>query len=365
MTALSAEQGADVAPTPHVLAHRRRRWPQAFGLMALALLLLFGLSLMLGSVSIPADEVVRALLGGETTRTAWATIVLDYRLPKAVTALLAGGALAGAGLLLQTLFRNPLADAYVLGISSGASLGVALVVMTTGVASTGLLSALGLAGDMAVIAAAALGAGVVTLIILALARRVSNAAVLLICGLMFGYATSALVSIVAHFSIPERLQAFVNWTYGTFGDVSASQLPLFAGGIVLGLSLTAGAVRPLNALLLGEDYARSLGVNLRSARVLLLASAALLAGVVTAFCGPIAFLGIAVPHFARGLLRTSNHAVLLPAVLLLGGALALAADLIAQAPGLQIVLPLNAVLALFGAPVVIWVVLRQPGWRHA
>lgn len=346
------------------VARHSRRWWRAFALLVFALAALFALSLLLGSVSIPAGEVLRALAGGETTRASWATIVLDYRLPKAITAVLAGAALAGAGLLLQTLFRNPLADAYVLGISSGASLGVALVVMSAGVASTGLLSALGLAGDVAVIAAAALGAGVVTLIILAVARRVSNAAVLLICGLMFGYATSALVSIVAHFSIPERLQAFVNWTYGTFGDVSGGQLPLFAGVIVLGVALAFGAVRPLNALLLGEDYARSLGIHLRSARLLLLASAALLAGAVTAFCGPIAFLGIAVPHFARGLLRTSNHALLLPAALLLGGALALAADLIAQAPGAQIVLPLNAVLALSGAPVVIWVVLRQPAWRH-
>lgn len=348
----------------------RRVTSRRVGRLRWVLLLLAGLlcaaflvSLFVGSVSIPPQQVMTALFGGETTRASWATIVQDYRLPKALTALLAGAGLAVAGLLMQTLFRNPLADTYVLGIGSGASLGVALVVLTAGVGTTTLMGALGLAGDAAIIVAATLGAGAALAVVLLVARRVQSAPTLLIIGLMFGYMTSAVVSILAHFTIPNRLQAYTNWTQGTFGDVTWSQMGLFAAAILFGLGMSFISGKPLNALLMGEDFARTLGVNVRRARWVILIAAAILAGTATAFCGPIAFLGIAVPQICRALLRISDHRWLLPASALCGAALALAADVIAQAPGSQTILPLNAVMALFGAPIVIWVILQRSNLR--
>ncbi|KXK13831.1 MAG: transport system permease [Chloroflexi bacterium OLB15] len=370
MTTLSAEQRAEKSHVAAVGAREAKlrfshRWRWVFIALLLLVTAALALSLFVGSVTIPAQEVLTALLGGETSRAGWTKIVQDYRVPKALTALLSGAALATAGLLMQTLFRNPLADAYVLGISSGASLGVALVVLSVGVGTTTLLGAMGIAGDLAVVVAATLGSTAVLLIVLLLARRVQNVTTLLILGLMFGYITSALVSLLAHFAAPAQLRSFNNWSQGTFGDVTHAQLPIFACVILFGLLISAITAKPLNAMLLGEDYAASLGVNLRRVRYLTILSTALLAGVVTAFCGPIAFLGIAVPHLCRLALRTSSHNVLIPASILLGASIALIADLIAHMPDAQIVLPLNAVLALFGAPVVIWVILRQPGLRGA
>ncbi|MBE2184984.1 MAG: iron ABC transporter permease [Anaerolineae bacterium] len=367
MTTLSAEQRVEKNQSAFIPAIKSKqhshRWRWVFLVLLLLVAGALAFSLFAGSVYIPPQEVLTALLGGETSRAGWTTIVQDYRLPKALTALLAGAALATAGLLMQTLFRNPLADAYVLGISSGASLGVALVVLSVGAGTATLLGNMGIAGDFAVVAAAAIGAFTVLLIVLLLARRVHSATTLLILGLMFGYITSALVSLLAHFAAPEQLRSFNNWSQGTFGDVTRVQLPIFAIIILLGLAVSVVTAKPLNAMLLGEDYAASLGVNLRRMRYLTIISTALLAGTVTAFCGPIAFLGIAVPHLCRVALRTSSHNVLIPAVILLGAAISLTADLIAHMPGAQIVLPLNAVMALFGAPVVIWVILRQPGLR--
>ncbi len=367
MATISAEQrttrSQTVVVTAHKCATRSRRWRWVFLALTLLVIAALSLSLFVGSVSIPPQEVLTALLGGETSRAGWTTIVQDYRLPKAITALLAGAALATAGLLMQTLFRNPLADAYVLGISSGASLGVALVVLTVGVGTTTLLGAMGFAGDIAVVVAASAGSILVLLVVLLVARRVQSATTLLILGLMFGYLTSALVSMLAHFAAPEQLRSFNNWSQGTFGDVTRAQLPLFTGVILLGLVVSVLAAKPLNAMLLGEDYAASLGVNLRRVRYLTIISTALLAGTVTAFCGPIAFLGIAIPHLCRIALRTSSHNILIPASIMLGAAIAMIADVIAQMPGAQIILPLIAVMALFGAPVVIWVILRQPGIR--
>lgn len=366
MTTLSAEQRTERNQTTGITARQSRSHRWRWVLLALSLLALgaLALSLFVGSVTIPAHEVLTALLGGETSRNGWTTIVQDYRVPKALTALLAGAALATAGLLMQTMFRNPLADAYVLGISSGASLGVALVVLTVGVGTTTLLGAMGIAGDFAVVVAAAVGSTCVLLLVLVVARRVQSATTLLILGLMFGYITSALVSLLAHFAAPDQLRSFNNWSQGTFGDVTRTQLPIFALVILFGLLIAVISAKPLNAMLLGEDYAASLGVNLRRARYLIIVSTALLAGTVTAFCGPIAFLGIAVPHLCRVALRTSSHNVLIPASVLLGAAIALLADVIAHVPGGQVVLPLNAVLALFGGPVVIWMILRRPGLRN-
>ncbi|MDJ0754270.1 MAG: iron ABC transporter permease [Ardenticatenaceae bacterium] len=330
--------------------------------LACALVLTFGVSLMFGSVRIPLVDLLKILVGEEPARATWTTIVFQFRLPKATTAVLAGSALALSGLQMQTLFRNPLAGPFVLGISSGASLGVAIVVLSVGTAVTGLLSALGLLGNFGVIIAASLGSGLVLFSVMAVAHRVNNMT-LLILGLLFGYATSALVSILLYFSISERIQAYIAWTFGSFGGVTWDQLQVLIPAVLIGLAIAWRSTKALNALLLGEQYARSLGLTVRSARIWILLSASLLAGAITAFCGPIAFVGVAVPHLCRSLFNTSDHRVLVPAVVFTGGIAALVTDLIAQMPGSQTVLPLNAVTALFGAPIVAWVILRRRNLR--
>jgi iron complex transport system permease protein len=326
--------------------------------------LAFLISLFVGSVSIPVQDVLSALSGGETARATWSTIVVDYRLPKALTALLAGAALSVSGLSMQTLFRNPLADPYVFGISAGASLGAALVLLAAGGVGVALMSGLGLLGDAAVIVAAASGAAAVMGIVLLASRWVRGTVTLLIVGIMVGYVAGALVSILAHAAVPERLQAFINWTAGSFTAVSWGQMGVYAAVLAAGFVLMALVTKPLNALLLGDTYAISMGVSLRRARLGIIAATALLAGGVTAFCGPIAFLGLAAPHLSRAFLRTSDHRLLLPASALVGGTLALFADVVAQSPGTTAILPLNAVLALIGAPVAIWVIVRRGALRE-
>lgn len=319
----------------------------------------FLLSLALGSVRIPFDQVIIVLLGGEVERASWANIVLKVRLPKATTAALAGAALGVSGLLMQTFFRNPLADPSVLGVNAGASLGVALVVLSAGTVGGTLLAGFGLAGDLLLVGAAALGAGVAMLLALLVASRVQSRMTLLILGLMISYLVSAVVSLLLYFTIPERIQAYISWTFGTFGGVTWEQMPILAGSVLVGLVIALGTAKSLNALLLGEGYARSLGVNLRALRVAIISATAVLAGAVTAFCGPIGFIGIAAPHLCRSLLGTSDHRMLAPGTILMGGILALAAALIAEVPGHNLILPLNAVTAIIGAPVVIAVILRR------
>ena len=331
--------------------------------LTLGLLVIFLASLSLGSVNIPLSDIVAVLLGGEATKSTWTTIVLKFRLPKAITGALAGAALAVSGLQMQTLFRNPLAGPFVLGINSGASLGVALVVLSVGTTGATLLAGLGVLGDFGLVAAASLGAAAVLGLVLLVSRRVQNSMTLLILGLMFGYATSAMVSLLLYFSIAEQIQAYINWTFGTFGSVTWPQMQVMAPAILVGLVVAYFSIKSLNALLLGEAYARSLGLTVKTARLWTIASASILAGTVTAFCGPIAFLGIAVPHLCRSLFGTSDHRVLLPAVTILGATLALVADLVAQLPGSQLTLPLNAVTALIGAPVVTWIILRRRNLR--
>lgn len=355
--------------TPSTMADQP--WPR-LGLRRLSLAALIGLlatlfllSLAVGSVQIPLDNVLRILVGGAPDRATWADIVLKFRLPKALTAALSGAALAISGLQMQTLFRNPLADPYTLGVSSGASLGVALVVLGIGATGSLLVTGLGLLGDLGLAAAAGLGAAFTLLAILVVARRVQNTITLLILGLMFGYLTSALVSLLIYFSLPERIQSFVLWSAGSFSGVTWSQMRIFAPTLVIGLTIGALMSKTLNALLLGETYARTLGLNVRRAQVWLIVSASLLAGAVTAFCGPVGFLGVAVPHLCRSLFNTADHRVLIPTSMLLGGCLALVADLIAQMPGSQYVLPLNVITALFGVPVVVWVILRQRQMKAA
>ncbi len=333
------------------------------GLSAL-LVICFLLSLTFGAVHIPVQEVLRILSGQEAARPAWGIILLDFRLPKALTAVLAGCALSVSGLQMQTLFRNSLADPYILGVSSGASLGVALLLLNVGTSGSFLLAGLDLSGDLSVAAAASIGAALSLGVILSVARRGRSVLQLLILGIMFSYITGALVSLLFYFSIPERVQAYLAWSFGSFGGVTWSEMKVMAPVLLTGLAAAFALAKPLDAFLLGETYARSMGLHTRRARLWILFSTSLLAGVVTAFCGPVAFLGLAVPHLCRGILRTSNHRRLIPAVCVLGAILALLADWVSQLPG-SAVLPLNAVTALLGAPVVIWVLLRQHQWKGA
>jgi iron complex transport system permease protein len=323
------------------------------------LVVMFLFSLAVGSVSIPFDQIVTVLFGGQAERTSWTNIVLKFRLPKTTTAMLAGAALGVSGLMMQTFFRNPLAGPFVLGISSGASLGVALVVLSVGTIGGSLLAGFGLTGDMLLASAAALGAGVTMFAVLLVAGRVQSSMTLLILGLMMGYLVSAAVSLLLYFAIPERIQAYISWTFGSFGGVTWDQMPILAGGVSVGLVIALGLTKSLNALLLGEGYARSLGMNIGLTRIAIVSATAMLAGTVTAFCGPIGFIGIAVPHLCRSLFNTSDHRVLVPGTILMGAMVALVAALIAEVPGGNLILPLNAVTALIGAPVVIAVILRR------
>ena len=251
-----------------------------------------------------------------------------------------------------------------LGVSSGASLGVALVVLLTGATGSALLAGLGLAGDLLLTTAAGIGAAATMCLVLLVAMRVHESVTLLVLGLMFGYLVAAMVSLLLYFALPERIQAYIRWTFGSFSGVTSSQLPVLGIFVLAGLLLSAGQVKSLNALLLGEEYARSLGVNLMRTRIGIVLATALLVSAVTAFCGPIAFIGIAVPHLCRGLLASADHRLLLPGVCLAGACVALCAALIAELPGNNLALPLNVVTALMGAPVVMLVILRQARGRR-
>lgn len=320
---------------------------------------IFCLSLSLGSVEIPLGDVLSILWGGEPERKAWKTIVLNFRMPKSLTAMLAGAALAISGLQMQTLFRNPLAGPFVLGISSGASLGVALVVLGGAVLQIDLLARFGLIGKFSLVLAAVVGAVFVLGIVLFVARKVQSSASLLIIGLMFGYLTGAIVQILLYFSNAEEIQSYLTWTFGSFRGVSWNELLVFAPITLFGVLTAFSLMKPLNALLLGENYAKSMGLQVGRARLGIIMSTAILAGSVTAFCGPIGFLGIAVPHLCRNIFKTSNHRVLIPGCILTGASIALISELIAQMPGVQSTLPLNSVTSLFGAPIVIWIILRR------
>lgn len=343
-----------VAPIP---APRPSHYLGLWGLLGL-LLFAFLVSLALGSVTIPLSEVVTILLGGEPSRAPWRDIVLNFRLPRALTAMAAGSALAVSGLQLQALFRNPLAGPSILGINAGASLGAALVVLTGGL--TGW-AAVGWLGQCSLVGAASLGAAAAMVLVMGVAHRVRNSLALLIFGLMLGYVTTALVTILLHFSSIDQTLAYLSWTFGSFAGVTWGQIPVLVTIILGGLGLAYLTGKPLNLLLLGEEQALSLGLSLKLTRLYLILSSSLLAGTVTAFCGPIAFLGVAVPHLGRSLFRTLDHRVLIPASILIGALLALVADGIAQLPGSQVVLPLNAVTALIGAPVLIGLMLKRQG----
>ena len=328
--------------------------------LAVILIFLLGLNLSMGSVPIPLDQVLIILSGGESERDTWTQIILRFRLPRAITAAMAGAALSVSGLQMQTLFANPLAGPFILGINAGASLGVALMVLgveVTGVAA--IVESLGIVGDIGIVTAACSGSLVTLLLVLGVAQRVRSSLTLLLLGLMLGYVTNALVTILLQFSLTEQIQAYLNWTFGSFSAVTQHQLRLLVPLAGLGLAVAYGSGKVMNLLLLGETQARSLGLAIQTTRFCLIGSSALLSGLVTAFCGPIAFIGVAVPHLSRYLFKTVDHFVLLPGTTLLGSSIALLADLIAQLPGRESVLPLNAVMALIGAPIVIMVILQR------
>lgn len=320
----------------------------------------FVASLALGSTAIPVGRVLAILSGATGEPDATVMIVESIRLPRSITALLAGAALGIAGLQMQTLFRNPLADPFALGISSGASLGVAMVVLGTGYGAAAAFGAsAGLRGDALITAAATVGASVVLGLVLAVSSRIANPTTVLVLGLMFGYAASAIVTVMVGASAPERLMQWAQWGFGSFAGVTWDRLRLFGPLTATGVLIAATTTKQLNALLLGENYARSMGVAVRRARLLTIFGASVLGAVVTAFCGPIAFLGIAVPHLCRGLLGTADHRVLVPAVILLGSTVALVSQIVSLWPGTSGVLPLNAVTSLIGAPVVVAILLRN------
>ena len=320
----------------------RSRSVLLFTALAALTLFLFLLDLAVGAVAVPLGDVWAALTGGDCPR-ATAKIILNIRLIKAVVALLAGAALSVSGLQMQTLFRNPLAGPYVLGISSGASLGVALVVLD------GVGSSIGIAG------AAWLGAAIVLVVIAAVGHRIKDIMVILILGMMFSSGIGAVVQILQYVANDESLKMFVVWTMGSLGDVTFNQLAILIPSIIAGLLLAVVTIKPLNLLLFGEEYAVTMGLNVRRSRGLLFLSTTLLAGTVTAFCGPIGFIGLAMPHVTRMLFRNSDHRVLVPGTVLSGASVLLLCDLVSK----LFTLPINAITALLGIPIVVWVVLRN------
>ena len=318
------------------------------------------MSLLIGSVSIPTSQVVAALTGGEVERESWRYIILESRLPQTVTAMLCGASLAASGLMLQTAFRNPLAGPSILGITNGASLGVALVMLVTGGTLALQVSDVGLflAGNLAVVVSAFIGAIAVIALLLLASTIVSSNLMLLIIGIMVSYLVSSVVSLVHTVANADNIQSYVLWGMGSFNNVTLGQLPLFTVLTLVGLLQAVLLIKPLNALMLGDEYARNLGVKVPQVRRWLLLSTGLLTAVSTAYCGPVAFIGLAVPHIARLLTRTADHLTLMPVTIVMGAVVALMCNVISVLPE-HSVLPLNAVTPLFGAPVIIYIILKR------
>lgn len=331
-----------------------------FGILGIIVLgiILFILNLFVGSVNVPLEDIFKVLLKENNDNTL-SVIVFNYRLPQALTALLAGAALAVAGLLMQTLFRNPLADPSMLGISSGASLGVGIVILLTGAISGTAVSSFGWWSTLGVSLAAFIGAVLVLFVMLAFSSRIKNMTTLIIIGLMIAYLAGSVTDILKFFSLKEDIHAFVIWGMGSFSGVGTSKMPVFAVSIIIGLFVTFFLSKNLNILLLGEMYAENLGLNIRKNSVIIILVSGYLTAIVTAYCGPIAFVGLAMPHIARFLFKSSDHRLLIPATMLIGMDMALVCNLIARMPGFDGNLPVNAVTAFIGAPVVISVILKS------
>lgn len=313
---------------------------------------LFLINLSLGSVSIPLADTLKVLTGGEPSNPVWADIIFDFRLTKAFTCVLAGGALALGGLLMQTLFRNPLAGPDVLGLTSGASLAVALLLLTGGFGSV-------FSSSLTIAVAASIGCTAIFLVVLAIAHRIRDNVSLLVIGLMIGAVTASVVSVLQYLSRVEDLQYYIVWTFGSMNSINWTEILILASAVLIGSGLAFSGVKPLNAWLLGDNYATSMGISLKHSRLLIIIAASMLTGVVTAFCGPIAFVGLAVPHLTRLLIDTTNHRVLIPAVLMAGAAITLFCDILTRLPGNDFIIPINVMTALIGAPVVIWVIVRS------
>lgn len=325
--------------------------------LVILVVVLFALNLVMGSVRIPAADVLSILMGDESAKPSWQFIVMESRLPQAITGMLCGAALAVSGLMLQTAFRNPLAGPSIFGINSGAGLGVALVMLLLG----GSLSAgsVSISGFVAILVAAFIGAMAVMAIIFFFSTIVRNNVMLLIIGIMTGYISNAAISLLNFFATDEGVKSYMVWGMGSFGGVSMQMMPVFASITIAGLIGALLLIKPLNALLLGDRYAENLGVDIIRTRNWLLIVTGLLTAITTAFCGPVAFIGLAVPHIARLLLTTDNHRVLLPATILCGAVVALVCNLVCYLPGESGVIPLNAVTPLMGAPVIIYVIIKK------
>ena len=318
---------------------------------------MFYLNISFGSVSIPFKDIFNSIFGGNVSKDSWETIIINFRIPKAITAILVGSGLSVCGLLMQTLFRNPLAGPFVLGISSGASLGVAVLILGSSVFGGILLT--NSLSQWSLPLAASLGAFLVLSAVIIAANRVRNTMSILIIGLMFGSLTSAVISVLAYFSEADKIKQFLFWSFGSLGNLSWNEITVFSIIYAIGIIGTIFVLKPLNSFLLGENYAKSLGINVKKSKNIILLITSLLTGVITAFSGPIAFVGLAVPHITRMLFSSSNHKILLPAVAIIGAIVLLICDMIAQVPTSEFTLPINAITSLFGAPVVIWLLVRK------
>ena len=323
--------------------------------------MLFFVNISLGSITIPFKEVYTSLTGGQSSKSTWEYIIINYRLPKAITAVLVGMGLSVSGLLMQTLFRNPLAGPYVLGLSSGASLGVAFVILGASVLPS-FLSGI-LLSPYGIVLASTLGSTSVLLLVLLVSQRLRDTMAILIVGLMFGSFTSAVVGVLTYFSSAEQLQKFTFWSMGNLGNLSWTSILILTICVLFGLFISLLSIKPLNALLLGENYAKSMGLNFNKARLIIILATSILAGSITAYAGPIAFIGLAVPHIAKLVFQTSNHTVLFWSTLLFGAAIMLVCDVVSQMPGMEITLPINAITSILGAPVVIWLLVRKRNFK--
>ncbi len=358
---IEVQNTASSSPLPEGKSGEKGFFGEAcWGIIGLFLLLIFFiLNLVIGSVDIPLSDIIAIILGDEGEKESWRFIIMQSRLPQSLTALLSGAALAVSGLMLQTAFSNPLAGPDVFGINSGAGLGVALVMLAMGGSvSAGMFTA---TGFVAILLAAFIGAMIVTGIIFGFSNIVKNNIILLIIGLMIGYIANSAISLLNFFATEEGVKSYMVWGMGNFGGVSMNNMPVFASITLVGILASLLLIKPLNALLLGELYAANLGFNVRQVRNWLLIVTGVLTAIVTAFCGPIAFIGLAVPHIARLILKTDNHQILLPGTLICGALVALICNLLCCLPGDRGIIPLNAVTPIMGAPVIIFVILSRKG----
>jgi iron complex transport system permease protein len=328
-----------------------------FSSLLLLLLLTLLCNISLGQLAIPVKEIFKSLFGGNASKDTWEYIIINFRLPKAIVAILVGMGLSISGLLMQTLFRNPLAGPYVLGLSSGSSLGVAMVILGAGMVPT--FAAEFLLSSYGIILASCLGSFFVLIMVLIVSRKLRDTMTILIVGMMFSSFTSAIVGVLTYFTSAEQLQKYTFWSMGSIGNVSWQNILILAIAVIIGLLLSLVSLKPLDALLLGENYARSLGLNISKTRYIIIIATSILAGSITAFAGPIAFIGLAVPHLAKLLFQTSNHKILFWSTLLIGAIIMLFCDMVSQLPGFDFTLPINAITSIIGAPIVIWLLVRK------